>query len=284
MIRRRILVVEDDVDIAEMLVTFLSGQGYEVFHVLTGADAIAEARAKFPNLILLDVMLPDMDGFDVARALRRTALTRHLPMMFLTERNRRSDKVTGLLIGADDYIPKPFDLGELALRVRGAIERATREQLYDPNTGLPTKIIIDADRLSLSRRLDCTEIDLHIAGLRHFHDVYGFIATGQLLQFFSYTVTETIATLGTIDDLAGVYNEDHYVLFTMTPHINHLVSTLKHRFDDGSKCFYNFIDRDRGYLIIGENGGKRQTVPLMQLTISRITPAAKLVTPQSAAV
>jgi DNA-binding response OmpR family regulator len=275
MMRRRVLVVEDDVDIAEMLLTFLTAQGYEVHHVMTGAEAITAARAKFPNLLLLDVMLPDMDGFDVARSLRRTALTRHLPMMFLTERNRRSDKVTGLLIGADDYISKPFDLNELKLRIRGAIERASREQLYDPNTGLPTKAIIDGDRPALARRLDCTEIDLHITGLRHFRDVYGFLAAGHLLEYFSLIVTETIATLGTVEDLAGVYAEDRYVIFTMTPQINHFVNTLKQRFDEGSQSFYTFTDRERGHLLIADTNGRIQSVPLMQLAITDLAPAAQ---------
>src|SRR5688572_3231439 len=104
MSKKRLLLVEDDPDVAELLISYLSVEGgYEVYHAELGEDGIAMARAKFPNLIVLDVMLPDIDGFDVARSLRTTLITRHIPIMFLTQRDRRSDKITGLELGADDY-------------------------------------------------------------------------------------------------------------------------------------------------------------------------------------
>jgi DNA-binding response OmpR family regulator len=96
MAKKRLLVIEDDADVAEMLVVYFSDQGYEVLHAMTGSEGVAMARAKFPNLVLLDVMLPDMDGFDVCRLLRTTTLTKFIPITFLTQRDGRSDKVTGL--------------------------------------------------------------------------------------------------------------------------------------------------------------------------------------------
>src|SRR5439155_23212763 len=115
--KKRLLIIEDDVDVAEMLVVYFTGQGYEVFNAITGSEGIATARAKFPNLILLDIMLPDMDGFDVCKSLRTTMLTRNIPITFLTQRDSRADKVAGLELGADDYVTKPFDVEELRLRI-----------------------------------------------------------------------------------------------------------------------------------------------------------------------
>src|SRR5512141_992467 len=136
MLKKRLLVIEDDIDVSEMLVAYFTSQGYEVFNAMTGGDGIALARSKFPNLVLLDVMLPDMDGFDVCRVLRTTTLTKYIPICFLTQRDSRADKVAGLELGADDYVTKPFDIEELRLRVQGSIRRATRDALQDPRCGL----------------------------------------------------------------------------------------------------------------------------------------------------
>src|SRR5258708_31752983 len=102
---------------------------------MTASDGLAKACATFQNVILLDVMLPDMDGFDVCKALRTTTLTKHIPTIFLTQRDGRADKVAGLELGADDYITKPFDVEELRLRVQGSLRRASPEPLEDPPPG-----------------------------------------------------------------------------------------------------------------------------------------------------
>jgi CheY-like chemotaxis protein len=268
MLKKRLLLIEDDPDVAELLITYLTVEGhYEVYHADLGEDGISMARAKFPNLIILDVMLPDIDGFDVARSLRTTLITRHIPIMFLTQRDRRSDKITGLELGADDYLGKPFDLTELLLRIQGSLQRSTREQLYDPNTGLPLRAIIEEDMPKLAKFANCTTINIEISGMRSFRDVYGFVAAGYLLEFFGQIVTESLAKLGTVDDLAGMYAEDRYVIFTMSERPQELINAIKMRFDEGSKAFYTFLDRERGYLLVYDAEGYMRHVPLMRLEI-----------------
>src|SRR5260221_5540190 len=131
MAKKRLLIIEDDVDVAEMLVIYFTSQGYEVLNALTGNDGIAAARAKFPNLILLDVMLPDMDGFDVAKALRTTTLTKYIPITFLTQRDARADKVAGFGIGAGDFISKTIFFVEKQICVHRTLCRLARRQLPD---------------------------------------------------------------------------------------------------------------------------------------------------------
>ncbi|HRF96559.1 MAG TPA: response regulator, partial [Aggregatilineales bacterium] len=118
MSKGRILVVEDDFDISNMLRIYFTGQGYEVQVAPRGSDALAMTRKQLPELIMLDIMLPDMNGYDVCKELRTTARTRHVPIIFLTQKDERSDKIIGLEMGADDYVTKPFDIEELKLRVQ----------------------------------------------------------------------------------------------------------------------------------------------------------------------
>ncbi|MEU8236337.1 response regulator transcription factor [Actinoplanes sp. NPDC048967] len=115
----RLLVVDDEATVRELLAATLRFAGFRVTSAATAADAIASATADPPDLVLLDVMLPDMDGFEVVRQLRE----HRTPVLFLTARDRQADKITGLSLGADDYVTKPFDLEELIARIRAVLRR-----------------------------------------------------------------------------------------------------------------------------------------------------------------
>ncbi len=122
----RLLVVDDDANIVELLSAALRFVGYQVRTASSGSEALRAARQWAPHLVVLDVMLPDIDGFEVCRRLRDlrvTARGRPVPVLFLTARDRQADKVTGLSLGADDYVTKPFDLEELIARIRAILRR-----------------------------------------------------------------------------------------------------------------------------------------------------------------
>jgi DNA-binding response OmpR family regulator len=273
MTKKRLLVIEDDIDVAEMLVVYFTSQGYEVINAMTGGDGIQFARAKFPNLILLDVMLPDMDGFDVCRALRSTTLTKYIPITFLTQRDSRADKVAGLELGADDYITKPFDVEELRLRIQGQLRRSEREALQDPRTGLPTSAMIDDMRRSLDDKPNLTELKIDLVGLTAFRDKYGFVAADEALAFTGQTLSEVISQDGTPDDFVGANSEELYTIFTFTPDVNAFIEKLTARFSEGTKKFYNFVDAEMGYVVVNEATDYEQHVPLMHFVVKRANEA-----------
>src|SRR5512136_3471619 len=140
--RACILVVEDERDTAEMLTAYFESQGYQVLHAAWGQDAIQITSQTVPNLILLDIRLPDIDGYEVCRQLRQQRRTQDTPVIFLTEKRERMDKLQGLELGAVDYITKPFDIQELRLRVRNALRRAEFGTLTDPVTSLPSMTLV----------------------------------------------------------------------------------------------------------------------------------------------
>ena len=143
MSKSRLLIVEDDIDIANMLEIYFGGLHYEVDIAGRGSEALEKTRQRLPHLIVLDIMLPDIDGYEVCRSLRTHTRTSHIPVIFLTQKDERSDKLQGLELGADDYITKPFDIEELRLRVYNAIARSERESLTDPHTNLPSGQLIE---------------------------------------------------------------------------------------------------------------------------------------------
>ncbi|MFB0546984.1 MAG: response regulator transcription factor, partial [Anaerolineae bacterium] len=152
MSKGRILVVEDDLDISNMLRIYFDSQGYEVLVAARGGEALDLCRRKLPEAVVLDINLPDIDGYEVCKQLRNNLRTSHIPIIFLTQKDERSDRITGLELGADDYITKPFDIEELKLRVQNALRRVRHESLTNPTTGLPSGKLIEEQLKLLMRR------------------------------------------------------------------------------------------------------------------------------------
>ncbi len=126
MSKQTILIVEDEEDIRELLVYNLKKEGFAVLDAGDGGKALEIARAKLPDLILLDIMLPGMDGLEVCRELERSPATAGIPIIMLTARGEEVDRILGLEMGADDYMVKPFSVRELVLRIRKILKRQSR--------------------------------------------------------------------------------------------------------------------------------------------------------------
>jgi len=160
----RLLVVDDEATVRELLSAALRFAGFEVTSAATAVEAVAAATAEPPDLVLLDVMLPDLDGFEVFRRLRegRPGHGAPVPVLFLTARDRQADKVTGLSLGADDYVTKPFDLAELIARIRAILRRTAGHQAGVLTVGT---LALDADGHQVTRagravRVSATEFRL----------------------------------------------------------------------------------------------------------------------------
>ena len=128
----RVLVVDDDPDINEVVREGLRSAGYDTVGALTGAEALDEVQRRCPDLILLDQMLPDIDGVEICRRLREAPQTRRVPIMFLTAMGGSDARVRGLALGADDYVVKPFSMRELILRVGAVLRRASPVEMHLP--------------------------------------------------------------------------------------------------------------------------------------------------------
>jgi len=146
MAREQVLVVDDERDIQELVSYNLGKSGYQVTCVATGEDAITKARSDTPDLILLDLMLPGVDGLDVAKILKNDSRTGHIPIIMLTAKGEEIDMVTGLEVGADDYIVKPFSPRVLIARVRAMLRHFNRDTAADDEIIKRGDLIIDAGR------------------------------------------------------------------------------------------------------------------------------------------
>ena len=152
----RVLIVEDEPDIRELLAFHLEREGYHVTRSRTGADALRQVRARLPDLILLDLMLPELGGLDVCRRLRQDPRTASVPIVMLTARGEEVDRILGLELGADDYIVKPFSPKEVVARVRAVLRRAGARDGAAPVVS--GRLVIDPDRHTV--QVDAAAIEL----------------------------------------------------------------------------------------------------------------------------
>ncbi len=274
--KARLLVVEDDQDIANMLKIYFASQGYDVDVALRGLDALEKTRHVMPHLIVLDIMLPDIDGYEVCRRLRTTTRTSHVPVIFLTQKDERSDKLQGLELGADNYITKPFDIEELKLYVHNAIARSERESLTDPQTGLPAGRLIEDQLRRIIRAKGWALLDIRLNYYEAFKDVYGFIAANDVLRTTAMLLGEVIDAHGTPNDFLGHAGGDNFVVITSEAAAETLRSTMKTRFKEEVEPHYNFIDRQQGYIMAMNAEGRLEQTPLMTMAAGIVSPSQNI--------
>lgn len=270
----RLLVVEDDIDIANMLKIYFTGLQFDVDVANRGMDALDKVKHVLPHLMVLDIMLPDIDGYEVCRRLRTSTRTSHIPVIFLTQKDERSDKLQGLELGADDYITKPFDIEELKLRVQGAIRRSERESLTDPRSGLPAGRLIEEQLRRIIRATDWALIDLRMNNFEAFKDVYGFVAGDDVLRFASMMIGEVVDELGTTSDFIGHAGGDNFIVITTNEAAGPIRQKLKDRFATEVQSHYNFIDRQQGFIQAPKPEGGVEKVGFMTLSAGTVSPSS----------
>ena len=263
-----LLVIEDDGDTSEMLRVYFEAQGYHVVTALTGQDGLDKCRTSNPDLILLDVRLPDMEGFEVGKHLQNDVQTSRLPVIFVTERQGRDDRIAGLKLGAVDYITKPFDVQELRLRVRNALRRAGNQN--NPITGLPGDKITGDRLYLLLGRDDLAVLGIYLYGLEKFNEIYGFVARDDVLRAVALTLTGTVDEVGSVDDFVGHPQENQFIIVTTPQQINTLEQQISRRLNQAMIYFYPIHDREAGFVQTGPNAGDTERVPFMGIKTASI--------------
>jgi diguanylate cyclase (GGDEF)-like protein len=271
MSKGRLLVVEDDYDVSNMLRIYFDAQGYETIVATRGEEALELCRRKLPSLVVLDILLPDVNGYEVCRQLRRNTRTSHIPIIFLTQKDERSDQVAGLELGADDYITKPFDLQLLLLRVEGALRRAGWLSLTSPVTGLPSSKLIEEQLRGIMRRKDWSILYLGIDHIGEFNDVYGFVAGDDVLRFAAMLFTEVVDEAGSGTEFVGHIGGDDFVIISTPEAAPQIKALLVQRFNTEVETFYSFRDRERGYIEVEDAAGKVREAPLMTLAVGLVS-------------
>jgi PleD family two-component response regulator len=238
-----LLIVEDDLDIADMLSAYFRVQGYEALTVNWGEDAIRACQTDQPDLIILDIRLPDIDGFEVARRLKTNRRTQEIPIIFLTEKRERQDRLKGLELKAEDYITKPFDIQELRLRVRNSLRRSQQGSLTNTVTGLPEGNLVDERLRECMQTKGWAVLIVSLVNLNRFREVYGFVASDDLLRAVSLMLKDTLREVGNPNDFLGHFGPTDFIMVLDQDNLNTLKDRLHKRLDVSLDYFYRDQDR-----------------------------------------
>lgn len=242
-----IMIVEDDLSTAEMLSAYFSSLGYQVSQVGWGYDAVKVAVDVEPDLIVLDIHLPDIDGYEVCRRLRNHRRTRDTPIIFLTQRDERGDRLTGLDLGAIDYITKPFDVQELRFRVRNVLRKQESEAYLHPVTELPTSKVLEEQLEQSFLDPEVGLIGVSLEGMPAFSDAYGFIAHDDVLRAFALILRNT--TEDAVGNRSFVGQVDLYKYVIIAPvgdKRETLVHQLEQRLRESLSFFYPHREWEQG--------------------------------------
>lgn len=248
--KSKILIVEDDLDVAEMLNAYFRVQGYEVFTVNWGEDGVRAAQTVLPDLVILDIRLPDIDGYEVARRIRSDRRTSEIPIIFLTEKRERIDRLQGFEVGADDYITKPFDVQELRLRVRNALKRVSQGTLTNPVSGLPEGPLVEERLSEVIHKSGWALLHISISHLEAFREAYGFVASDDVLRAISLMVHNTMKETGSTEDFIGHISPTDFVIVVSPANMPPFQDRIKSRLEQSLDYFYPIKDR--------ENAAKRE--------------------------
>ncbi|MBC8074920.1 MAG: response regulator [Chloroflexales bacterium] len=269
---KRILVADDEPTVCQLLELVLTTEGYDVLIASNGDELVRTAQEQMPDLLLVDVMMPQLDGYEAIRQLRNDTRTAHLPMIILTARANPSDLVTGFETGADDYITKPFHLPELLARIKGHLRRAEQRPVHNPLTGLAGNVLL-TEELKYRIRRDEPFALLHVDldNFKAFNDIYGFSRGDRAIKLVAEVLADAVAEKGNSNDFIGHIGGDDFAVITTPATLDVLCQGVIAAFDRGVRQLYDAADLARGFLHSTDRQGVPRKFPIMTLTIGAVT-------------
>jgi len=263
-----VLIADDDRDIVRFVEVNLRLEGFEVITAHDGQDALSKALVRQPNLILLDVMMPRMDGYEVCKTLRADGRSAHIPVIMLTAKSLSADKVLGLTAGADDYIIKPFDPMELVARVKTTLRRAREMRALSPLTGLPGNHRIEAE---IQQRM-AHEVPIAVAyadldNFKSYNDRYGFLRGDEVISMAAQVVRRAAEDAAGPSGFVGHIGGDDFVAVLPPEVAEDFARRVINGFDGRIPSLYDPEDAEAGAIALEDRQGQLRRFPLVSVSI-----------------
>ncbi|MEU1887377.1 response regulator [Micromonospora sp. WMMD987] len=263
-----ILVVDDDEDIARFVEFNLRLHGFEVLHAGDGQEALDMIERHRPDLAVVDLMMPRIDGLELTRRLRANPITSALPVIMLTAKGMTVDKVHGLSAGADDYLVKPFDTAELVARVSSTLRRNKEFREVSPLTGLPgnsriRREISDRVRSGVDYAVGYIDIDR----FKSVNDRYGFVRGDEFISALARSLHRAVVAIGLPPAFLGHVGGDDFVIVCAPEQIRPLTSRAVVDFEKSADTLYDPSDRERGFVELKDRRGNIRRAALVTLSI-----------------
>lgn len=272
MFSKKILVIDDTELMQRMIRDILGKEGYEVYSAYSGEEGLSKVASVKPDLIILDIIMPGMSGFDVCRILRADDSNILTPIIMLTAQVREDDKLIGLEMGADDYIIKPFNSRELVSRVRNTLVRIDRNRCANPLTGLSGNIEIQSElNHRLANQVPTAVIYCDLDNFKAFNDVYGFAKGDSAIRLTADIIRDAVHQAGDRDDFIGHIGGDDFIIITSPDKYADICRLVIEDFDRKILFLYNDIDSKNKYILTKDRLGQVKTFPIMSISLAVVT-------------
>lgn len=270
----KILIVDDERPILVMLQEYLEQAGYYTLAAASGLEALDMAKREGPHLILLDVMMPGKDGFEVCRELRNGIRTFHIPIIMLTARSQTSDKIRGLNAGADDYVTKPFDFEELMARIEAQLRNMERGLLSEL-TNLPGNTLIERAIKQIVKvpQEPWAVAYVDLDNFKAYNDIYGFVAGNEMIKAIARIIREAVDELGDPNgnDFVGHIGGDDFVIVSAPESIEMIIRRVIEQADSVIPSLYSAEHQERGFVVTTDRQGRVARFPLVTVSAGIVT-------------
>jgi len=276
MFKKKILIIDDTEFMTKLISDILTTADYDVVTASDGMQGIQKVREEKPDLVILDVVMPGMDGFEVCKILREDESNNLMPIIMLTAQDNEDDKLTGLELGADDYIIKPFNERELVSRVRNTLKRIDRNRWANPLTGLQGNIEIQAEiNQRIAKRLLFAVIYADLDNFKAYNDVYGFASGDRAIKLTADIIIDNVHNSGNQGDFIGHIGGDDFVIITTPDKAEAICKGIISDFDEKIKSLYCEEDVQRGYIVTSNRQGQIMKFSLISISLAVVTNEAR---------
>lgn len=272
MFKKKILVIDDTELTVALIREILTDAGYDVIVAHDGVKGIQLVKEEKPDLVILDVVMPGIDGFEVCKILRDDESNNLMPILMLTAQDNEEDKLTGLELGVDDYIIKPFNHRELTSRVNNTLKRIDRNRWANPLTGLQGNMEIHAEinkRIAKDEKFAVLYLDLD--NFKSYNDVYGFTSGDRAIKLTADIIISNVHIINNQGDFIGHIGGDDFVVITIPEKVDELCQGIIHDFDKKIVDLYSEGDKKNGYIVDVNRLGQSAEFPIITISIAIVT-------------
>ncbi len=271
MANKKILVVDDSESFQETIKDILGLADFDVVTALNGKQGLELVYEENPDLIILDCMMPEMDGYEVVNVMRSDPILFNKPVIMLTGKDSEYDEIKGLALGIDDYIVKPFNPTLLIARIKAILERKTQSINANPLTLLCGNIVIKSEtEKRMNSGIPFAMVYLDITNFKSFNDCYGFKRGDDIIKNTANILIRSIKEFGKKGDFIGHIGGDDFIILTTPEHYKAVAESVIKQFDALVRSYYDQEDLDRGFIIAPDRNNNIQQFPIMTISIAVI--------------
>jgi PleD family two-component response regulator len=272
MLLKKLVIAEDDDAIAHLVAAGLGDAGYLCLRARDGEEALDLVRSELPDLLVLDLMMPKLDGIQVCKRIKSDVVLSRVPILMLTSMAGVEQRIEGLEAGADDYLSKPFDLREVAARVKALIRQNRRERDRNPTTNLPGVEALE-DHVSQLLRDDkpFELLYIDIENFRTYADVYGYRKADEVVAYTGQLILAQCRTYSGASTFVGHIGGDDFIVVCQNGNgAAELRDGLTEAFRDGVEHFYSDADRKQGFIIAKQDQGETRRAQFMSVSVALV--------------